>query len=147
MDGRRPGRVAAALSAVRDRLTVGPVEPARVWRVIAWPLWSPFVCLMIVYEVNLAIDAEVADAYAAWLMPHIDEILALDGFLGAEWFVVDADDPGRVRWCVQYRLRDRGALQAYLEEHAARLRGDGLDRFAGRFEATRRVLDRQAAFG
>src|SRR5690606_8390357 len=99
---------------------------------------------MIVYEVNLAVDADVADAYAAWLGPHVEEILALDGFLGAEWFAVEAED-GRVRWCVQYRLRDRAALQRYLDAHAARLRADGLERFGGRFEATRRIMTRRAA--
>ena len=111
---------------------------------------------VVLYEVNLAVDAEVADAYADWLAPHIGEILRLDGFIGAEWFVVepeavepeaDAAETGRVRWCVQYRLRDRKALQAYFDEHAARLRGDGLARFAGQFTATRRVLIRRAAFG
>ncbi|MEL6616792.1 MAG: DUF4286 family protein [Bacteroidota bacterium] len=101
---------------------------------------------MVIYEVNLAVDREVATAYAAWLAPHIDEILALDGFTSAEWWEVEPDGDApeasvdRVRWCVQYRLRDRAALQAYFDHHAARLRGDGLARFAGRFEATRRVL-------
>lgn len=98
---------------------------------------------MVIYEVNLAVDRAIADAYAAWLTPHIDEILALDGFVSAEWWDVEPapeTSGDRVRWCVQYRLRDRAALQAYFDEHAARLRGDGLDRFAGRFAATRRVL-------
>lgn len=100
---------------------------------------------MIVYEVNLAVDPEIAEAYAAWLEPHIDEVLAVDGFTGAEWFEVDAPEgDARVRWSVQYRLRDRAALDAYFAEHAARLRGDGLTRFGGRFEATRRVMVRRA---
>lgn len=100
---------------------------------------------MILYEVNLAVDSEMAEAYAAWLGPHIDALLALDGFETAEWLAVDgvlggAPDDGRVRWCVQYRLRDRAALETYFAEHAARMRGDGLERFGGRFEASRRVL-------
>ena len=102
---------------------------------------------MVVYEVNLAVDLDVADDYAAWLGPHIDELLALDGFEGAEWFVVEQEaNDWRVHWCIQYRVRDREALQAYFDEHAARLRGDGLDRFGGRFAATRRILERHAAF-
>ncbi|MDX1418995.1 MAG: DUF4286 family protein, partial [Rubricoccaceae bacterium] len=75
---------------------------------------------MVIYEVNLAVDAEIADAYAAWLGPHIGEILALDGFLGADWFEVEPEADtrdGRVRWCVQYRLRDRAALQDYFDRH------------------------------
>ena len=100
---------------------------------------------MVVYEVNLAVDADVAGAYAAWLGPHIDEVLAVPGFVSAEWWAVEADPAappagGRVRWCVQYRVESRAALQAYVDEHAERLRGDGLSRFGGRFEASRRVL-------
>ena len=102
---------------------------------------------MTVYEVDIAVDAAIADAYAAWLGPHIREILALDGFLGADWFAVEGEGTaGRVHWCVQYRLRDRAALQRYFDEHAARLRGDGLERFGGRFEITRRIMTRHRAF-
>ena len=105
---------------------------------------------MVVYEVNLAVDADVADAYAAWLGPHIDEVLAVPGFVSAEWWDVEAtpppDDatgsaaPPRVRWSVQYRVESREALQTYFDRHAERLRGDGAGRFGGRFEASRRVL-------
>ena len=102
-----------------------------------------------IYEVNLAVDRDAAGAYAAWLGPHIQEVLEIDGFESAEWWEV-APPPGaapeasggegRVRWCVHYRVHSRAALQAYLDRHAARLRGNGLARFAGRFEASRRIL-------
>lgn len=99
---------------------------------------------MLIYEVNLDVDRGVAGAYAAWLGPHIGEVLAVDGFASAEWWSVDDAPAGRVLWCVQYRVQDRAALDAYLAHHAARLRGDGLTRFAGRFSASRRVLERRA---
>lgn len=97
---------------------------------------------MVIYEVNLTVDVDVAAAYAAWLAPHIAEVLAVPGFQTARWFEVEPDDPsdGRRQWVVQYRVESREALQAYFDDHAARLRGDGLDRFGGRFTATRRVL-------
>ena len=99
---------------------------------------------MVIYEVNQSVDADVAEAYAAWLGPHIDEVLAVPGFVSAEWWAVEpdgeADAGARRRWCVQYRVESRAALQTYFDEHAARLRGDGLARFGGRFEATRRIL-------
>lgn len=102
---------------------------------------------MVLYEVSLAVDAEIAEAYAAWLAPHIAEMLALDAFTHAMWYDVEGDDPARVHWCVQYRARDRGALQAYLDRDAARMRGDGLSRFRGRFTATRRVLTSRPSGG
>ncbi len=102
---------------------------------------------MTIYEVNLTVDAEIADDYAAWLGPHIKEILEIDGFLSAEWFEVESDDATRVRWCVQYRLANRTALEAYFIEHAERMRVDGQTRFAGRFTAERRILKRSASIG
>ncbi|MDX2088603.1 MAG: DUF4286 family protein [Kofleriaceae bacterium] len=96
----------------------------------------------VIYEVNLDIDAAVADAYRAWLTVHIDELLTLPGFLEATCF--DVRDPapsaGRVALCVQYQLRDRAALDDYLRDHAPRMRADGLQRFGDAFRATRRIL-------
>lgn len=101
---------------------------------------------MIVYEVRAAVDAEVADAYRAWLDPHVREILAIPGFTGAELLVEDGESGRRV-YCVRYHLADRGALEAYLRDHAPRLRADGLARFGDRFSATRRVSELVAEYG
>ena len=97
---------------------------------------------MVIYEVNLTVDVAIADAYAAWLAPHIDEVVAVDGFTSASWWIVETDgeDTSRVRWCVQYHVESRDALATYFRDHAERLRGDGLARFGGRFTASRRVL-------
>lgn len=97
---------------------------------------------MLVYEVNLAVEAAVAEDFAAWLPGHVAELLALPGFLGADIFTVDepAPPPGEVALSVRYRLRDRAALDGYLRDHADHLRADGIARFGGRFRATRRVL-------
>ena len=96
----------------------------------------------VVYEVNIDLDAEVADEYRRWLRAHINEILALPGFIDTQVFdVIDpAPAAGRIALCVHYRLRDAAALQDYFDQHAARLRADGIARFGGRFTATRRVL-------
>lgn len=100
---------------------------------------------MIVYEVRAVVDAGIADAYRAWLEPHIREILAIPGFTGAELLAEDADDGQRV-WTVRYHLDARDALERYLREHAPRLRADGIARFGERFRATRRVLELVRSF-
>jgi hypothetical protein len=96
----------------------------------------------VTYEVNLAVDAEVLPAYRAWLADHVAEILALPGFTAATtWDVVDPPPPaGVAHLSVQYALRDAAALEAYLRDHAPRLRADGLARFGERVRATRRVM-------
>lgn len=103
---------------------------------------------MIVYEVNLDVDSAIADEYRAWLAEHIAHMLDLPGFTGAHTFeVVDpAPAPDRIVFCVQYQLRDAAALDAYLRDHAARMRADGVARFGERQRASRRVLRPGAAF-
>ncbi len=96
----------------------------------------------VVYEVALDLDSAIAADYLDWLRAHIREICALPGFLGAalEQVSEPAPAPGRTGLCVRYRLRDEAALADYLREHAPRLRADGVARFGGRFQASRRVL-------
>lgn len=95
----------------------------------------------VVYEVTLDVDAAIANEYRAWLNRHTAELLALPGFLDARILdVLEPSSPGRVGLCVQYMLRDRDAYDAYVRDHAERVRGDGIARFGGRFGATRRLL-------
>jgi hypothetical protein len=96
----------------------------------------------IVYEVNLEIDAAVAADYRAWLDAHVAQILALPGFTGARILEVlePQPPPGRVALCVQYTLRGRDDFDAYLHDHAPRMRAEGIARFGDRFRASRRVL-------
>ncbi len=103
---------------------------------------------MIVYEVNLDVESAIADEYRAWLAEHIAHMLALPGFSGAQTFeVIDpALAPDRIVFCVQYHLRDQAALDAYLREHATRMRADGTSRFGERFRASRRVLRAGATY-
>jgi hypothetical protein len=94
---------------------------------------------MIIYEVNLTVTSG-ADTFAIWLADHIREILRIDGFISAEWCEVEGAPPEETQWCVHYRLQDRESLENYFTHHAERMRADGLQRFGGKFSATRRIL-------
>jgi hypothetical protein len=97
----------------------------------------------VVYEVDLEVDADIAPGFRDWLRAHVRELLALPGFLDARVLEVREPAPGggRVGLCVQYRLRDDAALQAYLRDHAPRMRAAGIERYGDRFTARRRILD------
>ena len=94
---------------------------------------------MIVYEVNLQIDSEVAHEYAEWLQPHIEQILELEGFRHADWFVCDSDDD-KAHWSIRYHLDKRSSLASYLENHAPALIQEGVDKFGEYLTSNRRIM-------
>jgi len=96
----------------------------------------------VIYEVNLFVQRTIEREYRDWLTVHMQELLALPGFVRAELFeVIDPAPPAdEFALCTRYHLRDDAALENYFREHAPRLRGDGLARFGDRFRAERRVL-------
>ena len=100
---------------------------------------------MIVYEVNCLVDTKIKEAFMEWLPSHIRELLAIDGFISAETYLIQEDDQLSARkdsfgLSVRYYLKNQNALNNYLDNHAARLRQDGKNRFAEQFSAYRRVL-------
>jgi antibiotic biosynthesis monooxygenase (ABM) superfamily enzyme len=97
--------------------------------------------MSIIYEVNLFVQRKIEAEYRAWLAEHIVEILALPGFIDAQCFDVQQEADAEIfTICVQYRLQSQAALDNYLEQHATRLRAEGVRKFGDRFHATRRVL-------
>ena len=96
---------------------------------------------MILYVVDLQVDAAVQDDYLRWLRGHVKEMTALPGFLGAD--ILERLEPAspaeRRAYSVHYRLRDRAAFDAYLARHAARMRAQG-ERFGRQVGASRGLL-------
>ncbi len=95
--------------------------------------------MVVIYEVNLHIAKAVADRFADWLPGHVEEMLALPGFIDAVIAREEADDSS-VAWSVRYRLQNRQALDDYFAEHAERMRADGIERFGEHMHASRRIL-------
>ena len=98
--------------------------------------------MTVIYEVNLAVDAEITAEYRRWLTTHVQEMLAFPGFTGARILEAAEAEPDakQTTFCTQYELIDQAALDEYLRMHAARMRADGIRRFGDRFRASRRIL-------
>ena len=79
---------------------------------------------MILYVVELEMDASLRGEYLPWLRSHVAKMLALPGFLGAE--ILECREPrpptGRWRVATHYRLLDHRALADYRARHAPRMR-------------------------
>lgn len=95
---------------------------------------------MIIYEVNLTVNNSVAEQYEKWLIDHIREMLRFEGFISAEWYEVEGSESNKSVWSIQYRIKNRESLEHYFQQHAQRMRQEGLRRFAGKFSAHRRIL-------
>ena len=93
-----------------------------------------------IYEVTLAIDREIIDAFDSWLAHHVTEMLEIPGFVEALVYEVEDDEHGRARRVTHYLLDSEAALEQYLAGPAASMRQSAIDRFGEQFEAARRVL-------
>ena len=96
---------------------------------------------MILYEVNLKVHEEILSDYDKWLSAHIKEILKIDGFQKASWWKEVEAKEGKIAYTIHYFLKDQAALNHYLEHYAPQLRQEGIAKFGGKFEATRRVFE------
>lgn len=98
---------------------------------------------MIIYEVNLEIANEIYKHYTAWLTSHVSEMLNFQGFQKAlilEETAQDGVGQDYRKLTVQYHVSTLDALQNYLNGPATLMRQDGTKKFAGKFNATRRIL-------
>lgn len=95
----------------------------------------------LIYQIELQVEGEVIAEFDIWLAGHVEEMLAISGFLSAEILAdSEADKQGVARRTVQYRVISREALEHYFTHDAERMRAEGQRRFGGYFEATRRVF-------
>lgn len=97
---------------------------------------------MIIYEVELTITDEIAEAYLSWLPTHIQDMLQIDGFMSADMEEVIEPVSKSTVVLVRYSVRSELDLFDYLELHAPIMRLQALDKFGEQFLASRRILKR-----
>lgn len=96
-----------------------------------------------IYEVRIDVDQAKADEYEIWLRDHIAKIVEAAGFLYGDLYRESEPPAGRVVWVSQYVAPSMEIIEQYLAHHAALFRADGVSRFAGHFEISRRILSFQ----
>ena len=85
----------------------------------------------VVYTVTAElVDQEIAREYVAWLRAgHLREVVELGGASEARVVELDAEGSVCVRVQSSYVFANRGKFEAYVRDHAPRLRADGLALF------------------
>jgi len=60
----------------------------------------------VIYEVNLFIDADTLEDYKAWLLPHMQEMLTLPGFISAQLAQTElvSETPGELIYSFYYNI-------------------------------------------
>ena len=93
-----------------------------------------------IVEVTWSVDREVVEAFDAWLAQHIEEMLHNPGIAAAEVYEQDDDEHSGARRITHYLFVCDADLEQYLAGQAKAGAESASDRFAARFEATRRIL-------
>ncbi len=118
---------------------------------------------MIIYEVNIDVHPEIAEAYKEWLRHHARGMFNLiDGLVSADLCVrdvavpcpADYEDAGEdggegaskpadwVGITATYRIQTRAALDDYIANRSAPMRAEAIERFGTkRFRASRRIME------
>lgn len=109
--------------------------------------------MSLTYEVNLTVEAEIAQTYRAWLNEHILAMLHFDGFEGATLeqvipaqMAASGATATHVDFSVRYFVRDQQCLEHYFAHHAPQMRAEGQQKFGNKFSAQRRILETKATF-
>ncbi len=97
---------------------------------------------MIVYNVTVSVDAEVAEEWLHWMRTvHVPDVMATGLFLDHRIMRVLAEDEGGLTYAVQYTCADMAAYERYREQHAARLQAETHKRYGPRLAAFRTLLE------
>ncbi len=98
---------------------------------------------MFLYNVTVGVDKEIANEWLHWMKTeHIPDVLNTGMFSSAHIYkILHETDEGTLSFSVQYFAETIGAVEAYLEKHAPRLREESNAKFPNRFAAFRTLLE------
>ena len=98
---------------------------------------------MIIYNVTVNVDESIHNDWLNWMQnKHINDVLATGLFTNAKMVkVVVEEEMGGTTYAVQYFTDSRSKLVDYYQNHAPRLRQEGLQLFADKMLAFRTELE------
>ncbi len=97
---------------------------------------------MIIYNVTINVNADVAEEWLGWMTAtHIPEVMSTGLFLDNRICRVLADDDGGITYAVQYTCADMATYERYKNEHAPRLQAETQKHYGGKFAAFRTLLE------
>lgn len=100
---------------------------------------------MIVYNVTIKVDPAIAGDWRIWMLrEHIPMLLETGCFTDAKMFrLLEQDDSDGPTFCAQYFSASKADYDRYLDEFAARMRAETLQKWGDKIAAFRSVMQLQ----
>ncbi len=98
---------------------------------------------MIIYNVTIKVDTDVADAWVAWMKnEHIADVLGTGLFADARLsHLLEQDESEGVTYIAQYFCEGIEQYNTYINEHATTMREKGFKAFGAKFAAFRTIME------
>lgn len=99
---------------------------------------------MVQYQVHVKIDLDIREEWEKWMREvHIPDVLETGMFLRCRICRADeaAADAPRAHYVFQYDAANRADFERYQKEHSPALQKEHTERYEGRYEAWREVLE------
>lgn len=98
---------------------------------------------MIIYNVTLKVENDIADEWVAWMKDeHIPDLKSTGLFSECRLCrLLEQDETEGVTFSAQYTCADMAAYNAYIDNHAQTMRDKAFQRFGGKFVAFRSVME------
>ena len=97
---------------------------------------------MIIYNVTVKIESEVAKEWLQWMKnEHIPEVIHTGLFTHARILkLIGHDDEQGIAYAIQYHCRDMASLEKYQAEFAKELQSKHTERYKDKYVAFRTIM-------
>jgi hypothetical protein len=98
---------------------------------------------MIIYNVTVKVDVDIADAWLDWLLrEHIPEIMNTRCFTENRVVrLLETDDSDGPTYAIQYTAISKEDYNRYIESHAPEMRRRSFEKWGEKFIAFRSVME------
>lgn len=98
---------------------------------------------MIIYSVTVRVEENIAEEWKTWMVEqHIPDVMATGKFIEYRMCqVMVTTEEGGINYNIQYLCKDEETLNDYAKNHAPALQKDHNDKYAGKCNAFRTVLE------
>jgi hypothetical protein len=98
---------------------------------------------MIIYNVTIKVETEVADAWVSWMKTeHMQELLDTGIFSQSRLCrLLEQDEVEGVTYSAQYFCNTIADYNKYIDDHSTQMRDKAFKKFGGKFIAFRSVME------